>query len=93
MKNPFTLLNNKFLDTFESTRSKLFRQKQKDAGTKKETGRSKSGSSSSVEQKVSNDDVATNAYSSAIRKQIAKRRLKNKMARKSRRINRLRRAA
>jgi hypothetical protein len=96
MKNPFTKLGNKFTQTFESVRSKIFKQRQKDAGTKKETHRGKGGGSAPMitanNVTENNPDPKNFDYKRSCNvTAVKKRRLKNKIARRSRRINRLHR--
>ena len=91
MRNPFTLLKGLFIK--EEERQAIVRRRKKDEGTKKETGRSKSGggSTSITADKVTQERERT-YFDSAQRKAIKRRRTRNKIARRSRRINRLKAA-
>lgn len=101
MKNPFTKLGNKFTMTIDKVRQTIFRQRQKDAGTKKETHRGKGGGSSAVVSKVTNEAGLHSNYPKRSRyrskesrdtlRRAKARRIKNKMAARSRRINRIKR--
>jgi hypothetical protein len=98
MKNPFTVIVNNSLSFFDIR--KLFLKQEKNSGTKKETGRSKSGGGSI---NLSSGVVDIDQQDSKIRsrrcgmaggdvlpkKWFQKRKTKMKIARKSRMSNRL----
>ena len=92
MRNPFTLMANGFNGLFGKTRDKIEAEQAKAKDTKKETGRSGGGGGgdSASSEGVTLDKVF--AYEN-FKKAVKKRRVKNKTARKSRRINRLRKAS
>lgn len=97
MKNPFTFLKNLFVN--ENERQAIRKRREKDRDTKKETGRSKSGGSNSTEQKVTEEKAIKDrkiwhrpGLTKTELKQKIKNRKRNKMARRSRRINRLKAA-
>ena len=98
MKNPFTHIKNKFTQTFDNVRQTIFRQRKKDEGTKKETARGKGGGAGTSMNVITPDlapsaNVPIVAQQTVLRrthiKSVIKRRIRNKMASKSRRINRL----
>lgn len=96
MKNLFTKLSNKLIQIYDSVRQFIFRQRKKDEGTKKETHRGKGGGSKMITANhVTNNltDIKTDGsyyYSTSCNiKNVKNRRRRNKVARKSRRINRL----
>jgi len=97
MKNPFTQLGNKFTMTLDKVRQTVFRQRQKDAGTKKETGREAGGGGSSIKVHLVAQQDEYGVYghrsqeSKATLRRAKKRRLRNKIAARSRRINRIKR--
>lgn len=92
MKNPFTRLTNKFTQTFDNVRQTIFRQRKKDEGTKKETHRGKGGGSSKVPAHVVLNDFNKNEFvytRTCNVKAVRLCRRKNKIAARSRRINRI----
>lgn len=97
MKNPFTLIKDKVMDKIHNRKMQAGLDKQ--AGTKVETARSKSSggrSASSVITEKNYDMTDINILHNRGRswiKKVARRRMRNKMARKSRRINRLKKVA
>lgn len=93
MKNPFTRLVQKTVDFFDRRKKNAVVYKQ--SGTKVEIARNSGGGSSVKTPKVtdSNNPSLGRSNKGTRRKRIlvAKRRLANKVARRSRRINRLKR--
>lgn len=95
MKNPFTLLKQTFNDFFTIKKQKQVLAKQ--ANTKVETARSSSGGGSPIpnvgndkKQMTLNEINTIRNRGRAFINRVNKRRAKNKVARRSRRINRMR---
>ena len=85
MKNTFTSSEDKIIN--ESSNRKVASEVAKVKDTKKETGRSTSGGGKSVTANTVAIDYTGSTFMRAKNNAITKRHKKNKVARKSRRIN------
>ena len=90
MRNPFTLLKAKIADKFSN--KKIKQEVAKAADTKIETGRSKSASKPAVTADNVAIDNAGHTFMRSVNNKVARNRRRNKVARKSRRINRMKAA-
>ena len=83
MKNPFTQLNPTEVEGLEDASKKIKLQRQKTAGTKKETARGSRARGSAITMNKSTDEAEP--HWSVLRgeaNKLKKRRIRNKMARK-----------